>query len=65
MSELKNIRPASTAQVRHANGTALDPKGEAVTWSTWWQRRLNDGDIEIVEFEQSAENSGTKKGKTT
>jgi hypothetical protein len=43
--DTRDIAPAPHARVRHENGRLLDDAGETVTWSTHWQRRLDDGDI--------------------
>lgn len=47
MKLLKIIKPKSGVNVTHENGAPLSPEGEAVIWSTWWQRRQNDGDVII------------------
>ena len=39
------IKPAGAQAIRHPGGKPLAQKGERVTWSTYWQRRLNDGDV--------------------
>lgn len=33
--------------VRKPEGGHLAADGETVTWSTYWQRRLDDGDVKI------------------
>lgn len=51
MSRLIRIAPKDGLNVRHANGTPLDAAGETVTHSTWWQRRFDDGDIDMTEVD--------------
>lgn len=48
----KFITPVSIAF--HENGKPLAVQGETVIWSTWWQRRLNDGDISIQNHKASS-----------
>lgn len=40
----RRISPAEDRRVRHPTGDLLEPKS-AVTWSPYWQRRLDDGDV--------------------
>ncbi len=46
----KIIRPAQAGAIvrRPDNTRPLAAKGEPVDWSVYWQRRLGDGDIELV-----------------
>lgn len=45
----KTIAPAhEDVDVLRPDGRKLAPAGETVTWSTYWARRLKDGDIIIV-----------------
>lgn len=45
-----NVRPARGVTVRDpASGRALSPDGEKVPATTYWRRRLRDGDVELVE----------------
>lgn len=46
------IAPTGTGRVLHPDGRPLADDGERVTWSTYWARRLRDGDIVIVSPEQ-------------
>lgn len=44
------IEGETTARlVRKPNGERLKAEGEAVTLDTFWQRRLNDLDVELAE----------------
>lgn len=46
----RTIKPAREGLIvrRPENGTPLRIEGEAVDWSAYWQRRLNDGDVVFV-----------------
>lgn len=46
----KTIRPTQAGAIvrRPDNTRPLAAKGEPVDWSVYWQRRLDDGDIELV-----------------
>ncbi|WCT72055.1 DUF2635 domain-containing protein [Sphingomonas naphthae] len=46
-SDTRFVTPAPDRRVRHADGALLDPAGEPVTWSTYWERRRQDGDVLI------------------
>ena len=51
--DIRTIKPAAGRKVRHPasgpnRGQVLAAEGEAVTWGSYWQRRLNDQDVEIV-----------------
>jgi len=42
----RTIAPAAVGlRVRCPDGHVLDPAGETVTWETFWERRMRDGDI--------------------
>ncbi|PZO88606.1 MAG: hypothetical protein DI623_12340 [Sphingomonas sanxanigenens] len=41
------IRAAEGCRVRHPGGALLTGP-DAVEWSSYWQRRLDDGDIELA-----------------
>lgn len=42
------VKPAREGQqIRRPGGRHLAPAGETVAWNSYWQRRLNDGDIVI------------------
>lgn len=50
MNDMKQVYivPAKDMVVRDPNtGTPLPAAGALVVWETFWQRRLNDGDISI------------------
>lgn len=44
----KKISPEKGKRVRHEGGKLLEPK-TIVTWSAYWQRRADDGDILVHE----------------
>lgn len=48
MSNQKILRPAEGVKVRHPDGRHLASDGETVTMTTYWQRRLADGDVVAV-----------------
>ena len=39
--------PTEGVLVRHENGKALDPAGEAVDRNSYWLRRERDGDVTL------------------
>lgn len=43
--EARKLQPAEGLVVRKPDGRLLPPKGELVEMSSFWQRRLNDGDV--------------------
>lgn len=45
MSNSKFLRPAEGVKVRHPDGRHLADKGEQVTMSSYWQRRIAAGDV--------------------
>lgn len=45
MSVSKILRPADGVKVRHPDGRQLAAEGERVTMSSFWQRRLDAGDV--------------------
>jgi len=47
ISKVKPRVPGSI--VRDTNGTILPQEGELIPMSTYWRRRLKDGDIVLVE----------------
>lgn len=56
------IRATSDVKVPNQNGRLFvgrDPV--VVSWAPWWQRRLNDGDIEIVTLEDESSKGTAKK----
>ncbi|MDF7776869.1 DUF2635 domain-containing protein [Sphingomonas sp. AOB5] len=50
MTDRRFIKPAEGRDVRDpAAGNALvPPHGKGVPWDSFWQRRLDDGDIEMT-----------------
>lgn len=42
------IKPVSGRHLRKEDGRVLSPDGETVVASSYWLRRLNAGDVEIV-----------------
>jgi hypothetical protein len=48
MTEPRTVRPAKDRRVRHGHAgkhRLLKADGEPVTWSSFWERRLRDGDV--------------------
>lgn len=46
----KTLKPAVGLQVRKPTGSHLAPEGEPVEMTSYWLRRLNDGDVvEVIE----------------
>jgi len=43
------LKPAAGISVRKEDGTPLPEKGDTVTFSVYWYRRLQDQDVEVVE----------------
>lgn len=43
--DTRNLKPAAGLAVRKLDGKLLDPSGESVEMNSFWQRRLNDGDV--------------------
>ncbi len=43
------LKPAADVVVRKQDGKPLAAAGEAVELNSYWQRRLNDGDVVLVE----------------
>ena len=48
ITETRRVSPAEGRKVRHPGGAVLEPKSD-VTWSAFWQRLLNDGDVVLVD----------------
>lgn len=42
------LKPAADVVVRKQDGTPLAAAGEPVELSSYWQRRLNDGDVVAI-----------------
>lgn len=49
MQEELILAPAEGRQVRHPDGKLLAAEGETVLVDSYWYRRMNDGDVLIVE----------------
>lgn len=49
------IRPRDGLRLRKPSGEPLKPGGELVVWNSYWQRRKHDGDIEVVNDDQVAQ----------
>lgn len=51
-SNLRYFRPVAGLHVRDPDdgGNPLPKEGKALTWSSYWQRRLDDGDIEETDL---------------
>ena len=55
-----SIKPAKAdVQVPKPDGSKLKAEGEIVKRSAYWVRRLNDGDVVLVESKQSAASTVT------
>ena len=51
--EVFKIKPKDGLQLRFAGiKRYLKPEGELVEWSSYWHRRLLDGDITIIKDEE-------------
>lgn len=54
------IRATSDVKVPNQNGRLfVGREPVVVSWAPWWQRRLNDGDIELVTFDEAAPKEAT------
>lgn len=42
------LRPVNAIHLRKEDGSILSPDGEIVIASSYWLRRLDNGDIEVV-----------------
>jgi len=64
MSVLRILRPAEGVKVRHPDGRQLAAEGERVTMSSFWQRRLDAGDVvEVVEAAPAVAAKGAADGR--
>lgn len=45
MPDLRFIKPAPGLTVNREDGQPLAAEGETLAWSSWWARRLRDGDV--------------------
>lgn len=48
MSNRKTVRPVTGRRVRKLDGSLLAEQGESVVWTSYWLKRLRDGDVECV-----------------
>ena len=46
------VKPTQGSYLRKPNGQVLSPDGETVTATSYWLRRLDDGDIIEVDAQQ-------------
>ena len=62
--KLVTIKPLPGKIVRdpHDQFAIVSEAGKLIQWDSFWQRRLNDGDIIIVENEPTPTTTNTKKG---
>lgn len=66
MTALRYFRPKAGLQVRDPDdgGKPLPAEGKGLTWSSYWQRRLDDGDIEETDLKTiSAAQAKAAKGE--
>lgn len=48
------VKPAPDRRVRKPDGALLEEAGESVERSSYWMRRLRDGDVVQVEIKKGA-----------
>lgn len=59
MTDIRTIKAAEGRRVRDpATGAVLPEEGQAVTWTSHWQRRLNDGDVIVLSGQAANAPSG-------
>jgi len=50
VSETQTVKAAAGRRVRHpVSARLLKDEGETVAWNSYWQRLLQDGDVELVD----------------
>ena len=50
MSETQTVKAAAGRRIRHpVSARLLKDEGETVAWNSYWQRLLQDGDVELVD----------------
>lgn len=60
------LKPAAGVKVRLPDGSGhLAAEGEAVLMSSYWRRRIKDGDVEIVSAEAATDAAAESETKTT
>ena len=52
------VKPRAGAKVMKQDGTLLNPNGEEVEKTTYWVRRLRDGDVVEVNAKGEAKKQG-------
>lgn len=52
------VKPRAGAKVMKPDGTLLNPNGEEVEKTTYWVRRLRDGDVVEVNAKGEAKKQG-------
>jgi len=45
----QTLKPHDGRRVRHPDGRLLAEEGEAVTLTPYWNRRIEDGDVQPIE----------------
>lgn len=54
------VKPRAGAKVIKPDGTLLNPNGEEVEKTTYWVRRLRDGDVVEIEAKGELKKQGGK-----
>lgn len=54
------LKPAPDRNVRKPDGPHLAAEGEPVPKNTYWQRRLNEGDVKIVASPEPQQKDASK-----
>lgn len=61
---MKKVKPIEGMKVLNpATNLHISEDGTDVVWSTYWKRRLNDGEIEIIEPEKPVKKATKKSNK--
>lgn len=63
MSDEKKLKPAPGCNVRKPDRSHLAADGEAVEMSSYWHRRIADGDVIEVEVEKKPARSAASASK--
>lgn len=65
-AQLRYYRPKAGLQVRDPDdsGRPLPAEGKGLTWSSYWERRLADGDIEPTDAKAIAAAQAKAAAKT-
>lgn len=48
MTDRRFIKPAEGLTVHRPDSSVMPAHGEGVAWSVFWQRRLDQGDVELT-----------------